>query len=71
MEAGFEEKNIAIKVENRKKGIARDIINEAHSGYDAVVLGRKGHSRVKEFFVGGVSQKVFHSAKDISVLLVD
>jgi len=71
MNAGFEEKNIAIKVETRKKGIARDIINEAQSGYDTIVLGKKGHSRIREFFLGSISQKVLHSAKDVSVLLVD
>lgn len=69
--AGFEEKNISVKVETQKKGIARDIINEANSGYDAVVLGRRGLSGIREFFLGSISQKVLHSAKDVSVLLVD
>lgn len=69
--AGFDEKNIIIKMVNRKKGIARDIINEAHTGYDTVVMGKKGHSGVKEFFLGSISQKVLHGAKDLSVLLVD
>lgn len=69
--AGFDEKNIRVKVVNRKKGIARDIIDEAHSGYDTVVMGKKGLSGIKEFFLGSVSQKVLHGAKDLSVLLVD
>ena len=69
--AGFEEKNITLKVETQKKGIARDIINEASSGYDAVVLGRRGLSGIKEFFLGSISQKVLHSARNVSVLLVD
>ena len=70
-EAGFDEKNITIKMVNRKKGIARDIINEAHSGYDTVVMGKKGLSGIKEFFLGSVSQKVLHGAGDLSVLLVN
>jgi nucleotide-binding universal stress UspA family protein len=69
--AGFDEKNIKIKMVNRKKGIARDIINEAHAGYDTVVMGKKGLSGIKEFFLGSVSQKVLHGAEDLSVLLVN
>ena len=69
--AGFDEKNISIKVVTRKKGIARDIINEAHAGYDTVVMGKRGLSGIKEFFLGSVSQKVLHGAEDLSVLLVN
>ncbi|MCP4667904.1 MAG: universal stress protein [Deltaproteobacteria bacterium] len=71
IEAGFEEKKIAIKMETQNKGIARDIIDTARSNYDVVVLGRRGLSGVKEFFLGSVSQKVLHAAQDLSVLLVD
>jgi nucleotide-binding universal stress UspA family protein len=69
--AGFEQKNITVKVETQKKGIARDIINEASSSYDTVVLGRRGLSGIREFLLGSISQKVLHSAKNVSVLLVD
>ena len=71
LKAGFEEKNITIKVETRKKGVVRDITNEANSGYDTIVLGRRGLSGIKDFILGSVSQKVLHLAKDISVILVD
>ncbi|MBW2100674.1 MAG: universal stress protein [Deltaproteobacteria bacterium] len=71
LEAGFEEKNVIIKANIKKVGVARDIINEARSGYDAVVMGRKGISGIKEFFIGSVAQKVLHSVKDVSVLIVD
>ena len=71
LDANFEEKNITIKSEVKKSGIARDIIREAKSGYNAVVMGKRGLSGIKEFILGSVSQKVFHIAKDISVLVVD
>jgi len=71
MTVGFEEKNITLKVQTKKKGVVRDIINEAHSGYDTIVLGRRGLSGVKEFILGSVSQKVLHLARDISVIVVD
>ena len=69
--AGFDETDVAVKVQNKKKGVARDIVNEAHSGYDLIVLGRRGLSGIQEFFFGSVSHKVLSSAKDISVLVVN
>ena len=71
IEAGFEEKNIAVKSDFKKRGVARDIIKESQAGYDVIVLGRKGLSGIQDFFLGSVSQKVFNSAKDVSVLVVN
>lgn len=67
---GFAEKKIVSKMESKKKGVARDIIAEAQSGYDTVVLGRRGLSSVAEFIIGSVSQKVLHNARNVSVVLV-
>lgn len=71
MAAGFDEQHISIKAEVKKRGVARDIIKEAQSGYHIIVMGRRGVSGIKEFLLGSVSQKVFHLAKDISVLFVN
>jgi nucleotide-binding universal stress UspA family protein len=71
LDAKFEEKNITIKSEIKKSGIARDIIKEAKAGYNVVVMGKRGLSGIKDFILGSVSQKVFNTAKDISVLVVD
>ncbi|MCD4716186.1 MAG: universal stress protein [Desulfobacterales bacterium] len=71
LKAGFEEKNIAVKIEDKKKGVARGIIDEGDSGYDLIVLGRRGLSGIKEFFLGSISQKVLQSAKGVSILVVD
>jgi nucleotide-binding universal stress UspA family protein len=70
MDAGFTEDNITLRVEPQKKGVARDIIDKAASGYDIIVIGRRGLSTIKEFFLGSVSQKIVSSAGDISVVLV-
>ncbi|MBW2608924.1 MAG: universal stress protein [Deltaproteobacteria bacterium] len=70
LQAGFQEKDIVIKVETQKKRVDRGIIDESNSGYDTIVLGRKGLSCIKEFFLGSVSQKVLQSVKDASVLLI-
>ncbi|MBW1690649.1 MAG: universal stress protein [Deltaproteobacteria bacterium] len=69
--AGFDENNITVKVQTKNKGVVRDIVNEANTGYDTIVVGRKGHSGVKEFILGNVSQKILQLARDMSVIVVD
>ena len=71
MDAGFDEKNITVKSEVKTSGVARDIVKEAESGYNVIVMGRRGVSGIKEFILGSVSQKVFNLAKDTSVLVVN
>ncbi len=68
---GFMEKHISLKIEKKKNGIARDIINTAQSGFDIIVVGRRGLSGIMEFILGSVSQKVLQYAKDVSVLVVN
>ena len=67
--AGFDESAIRIKVETKNRSIARDIIDEAHRGYDALVIGRRGLSGIKEFFIGSVSHKVLNALNDVSIVL--
>lgn len=71
MKAGFNADHVYTKLETEKKGVARGILEEIGTGYDVVVLGRKGVGRVQEFFMGSVTQKVLHSARDVSIVLVD
>jgi nucleotide-binding universal stress UspA family protein len=71
VDSGFKEDQILVKSEPKKKGIARDIAAEAQTGYDLVVMGRRGLSGIKEFFMGSVSQKVLAMAIDVPVLLVN
>jgi nucleotide-binding universal stress UspA family protein len=71
LDAGFEEKNITIKAELNKDGVARDIIKEAQSNYNIIVMGKRGISGIKDFLLGSISQKVFNLTKDISVLFVN
>ena len=46
------------------------IVDEAHTGYDVVVLGRRGISGVREFFFGSVSSKIVNHARDCTVWVV-
>ena len=69
--AGFSEEKIQIKVQTRKSSVAKDILDEAETGYNLIVVGRNGKSGVKEFFLGSTPLKVFNHAKDVSLLVVD
>lgn len=68
--AGFNEKNIQAKIEGKKKGIAKGILDEANSGYDLLVMGRKGVAGGREFSLGSIPQKILQSIEDVSILLV-
>ena len=71
LHAGFSAANIKLKLDDMREGVAQDILREAASGYDLIVLGRQGTSGVKEFFFGGTSQKVLSASKEASVLIVN
>jgi nucleotide-binding universal stress UspA family protein len=68
---GFAEERIEIKSESKKRGIAGEIVAEAQSGYDLIVVGRRGLSGIKEFFLGSISQKILNLAQDKSILIVN
>lgn len=68
---GWEKERVKIKSQEKRIGVARDILFEAHNGlYDAVVLGRRGLSKVEEFFLGSVSGKVLQGAGNVPVWLI-
>ena len=71
IENGFKEELVLLKIENKKNSVAKDIVKEARSGYDLVVLGRRGLSGIKEYFLGSISSKVLHMAPDVSLLFVN
>jgi len=58
LDAGFPKEAVSVKIRHRKKGIARDIIKEAHEGYDFVVVGRKSTGKIKEIALGSVATKL-------------
>lgn len=72
MDAGIAKRNIAVKVQNRKTGIARDILREAKEGqYDTIAIGRRGISATKAFLFGSISNKVVQFAKNCTVWVID
>ena len=71
LEAGIPEAQIKTKVVDGTRDAASDILREAKSNnYGTVVLGRQGHSGVKEFFMGSVTRKVLQDCAGMAVWLV-
>ena len=70
MEAGFPLDSVKVKIGERGEGIARDMIKEAKRGYRAVVVGRRGMSRLKDLILGGVTTKLFERVTFAPLLLI-
>jgi nucleotide-binding universal stress UspA family protein len=68
---GFRPGQITTKVARGVSSRAGAIIEEARNGeYGTIVVGRRGLSKVKEFFIGRVSNKVVQLRKETAVWLV-
>lgn len=70
LSAGFAEDSVHQEIQPVKKTVARDIINKANAGFDAVAIGKRGISATSAFLFGSVSQKVLHGVQTASVLVI-
>ncbi len=70
LKAGVSPESITIKIQNRKKGIARDIIREARNGYDAVVTRRRGMTGLRRIVLGSVATKLLSQITFLPLILV-
>jgi nucleotide-binding universal stress UspA family protein len=71
-DADVHDKNIEVRIVNKKVGIARDIIAEAEQGgYDTVVVGRRGLSAAAAFVLGSISNKIVQNIKNCTVWIVE
>jgi nucleotide-binding universal stress UspA family protein len=70
LRAGVPSESIIIKIQNRKKGIARDIIREARNGYDAVVTRRRGMTGLRRIVLGSVATKLLSQITFLPLILV-
>jgi nucleotide-binding universal stress UspA family protein len=69
---GIAEKRIDVVTQPRLLGLARDILQRAQEGlYDAIVVGRRGLSRVQKAFMGSVTAKLAEHSRVIPVWMVD
>jgi nucleotide-binding universal stress UspA family protein len=69
IDAGHAEKAVDIKIQDRKKGVARDIIIEAQKGYDAVLVRRRGATTLKNIIVGSVTHKLLEKLSFVPLLI--
>ncbi len=68
--SGFKPEDITVVIAERKNGIARDIMDEAQKGYDALLIRRRGGSQtLLPIIMGSVSTKLVEKADKIPVML--
>jgi nucleotide-binding universal stress UspA family protein len=71
IKSGFDENRITERIITGVYSRAGAIVQEAESeGYGTIVIGRKGLSKVQEFFMGRVCNKVIHSGRQFSVWVI-
>ncbi len=71
LKAGLSEKQITTKVTEGSRSAADDILKEAQDNdHGTIVLGRRGLSAVKEFFMGSVTTSVLNRAVSLAIWIV-
>jgi nucleotide-binding universal stress UspA family protein len=70
LHSGFLPNSVSVMIQNRKEGIARDIIKEAQNGYNAIIIGRRGTGTYKEIIVGSVAKKIVERMTFLPVLMI-
>ena len=68
--AGFPKESVTVKIQNRKRGFARDIAREGERDYDGVLVGRKGMSNVKDLVLGSIATKLIGKISFVPILVV-
>jgi nucleotide-binding universal stress UspA family protein len=69
---GIDENRIEVFTYPRKLGVAKDIINFAQERqYDAIVIGRRGLSKIQEMIMGSVTAELLEHSRTIPVWVVD
>ena len=70
LDRGAPEGAVQLKVQQRKLGIARDVLDESQGDYDAVVVGRLGMSPLKDFLWGSVAFELIGLLTDVTLWVV-
>ncbi|MGD9041735.1 MAG: universal stress protein [Desulfobacteraceae bacterium] len=58
LDEGFSQETVTLNIHESKVGVARDILDESKAGYSAIVVGRKGLSRLQDLVLGSVANKL-------------
>jgi nucleotide-binding universal stress UspA family protein len=70
IQAGFDEEKVTLAIQNRKQGLARDIVKEAHNGYSAVMIRRRGAGAIRTLVLGSVATKLIGSITFAPLLIM-
>ena len=68
--AGYPTSQVFTLVKDRKTGITRDIIAEAKKGYDALVVGRRGMTPLRDLILGSTTSKLVNSLSHLPLWVV-
>jgi len=69
---GIAPEQITTQVQLSRVDVAGDILNEARKGlYDALVIGRRGLSKLEELVIGSVSTSILDKCHDVPLWIVD
>jgi nucleotide-binding universal stress UspA family protein len=70
LRGGFDGVAVATRIHSRKKGVARDILSEAHKGYTAVVVRRRGATGLRSIVMGSVAVKLMEKMSFVPLVIV-
>jgi nucleotide-binding universal stress UspA family protein len=63
---------VTTSVQLSKRGIAEDILHETREGlYDALLIGRRGLSRLEKVFMGSISSAILENSHDVPIWIID
>jgi nucleotide-binding universal stress UspA family protein len=68
----IKKENLCFLVRPRVTALAREFLSMERSPiYDAIVLGRRGMSRIEELFLGSLTSNILQLAKKVTICVVD
>ena len=70
LDNNFREQFLTIEVQNRARGIARDILAESKQDYDMLVMGSTGTSQLNGAPIGSVANKVLGTLSSLPICVV-
>ncbi len=69
---GINPEQISTQVRISRIDVATDILNEARKGlYDALIIGRRGLTKLEELIIGSVSTSVLEKCHNVPIWIVD
>lgn len=69
---GVDAEQISGSVQLSRMGVTKDILQAARSGlYDALLVGRRGISKLEELFMGSVSATLVDQCHDVPLWIID